>query len=930
MDFSLPKLKEKKYSIKAFMNLYREPLVTYCITPNNKPSESNYLGYYGERGGRGRLNEDSDNDFTSRTIINAIQSTFQKFYLPERVRFNKHGVTIKLSDLICYKIVCVKGVMKFYLTVPKRYAKNFTNAIKSDWGQVDITKVEEEYINIDTKKASAIEVMLKHHYALGIKQDKKNELYPSLASLCSTLKDDEKLIVNFAIEPIDSRWKGKAKKKLDIFKRGGTPSREDGLSFDGIVGKTMDFFNLILDEALTLIDDLVGLDKEDKKKEEKEPFTLNYSKEKIYENSNGYNVNITAVAESESKSKSQHIVKSVGSCFNQLDGDNKFVYKIHKSEKGVKAILNRIEHNKTRPFTNHNIFFEKEMEQIVNIPSKKTLKEFSKLIDQDNFTRTEIEGDFFDSSNDAIPFATTLDKEKRTMYLGGYSRSWWTQDGRYVADKTRLDDRCNPTILIGQMGSGKTSISENQILYTFGCHIEDDEEWKKRSKSVVVFDVADGSMIKNIYNHVPQRRRDRVIVLNHLNINNPIAVNNADLQEYNSEIMKDEDFAYTLAEMEANLVGQILQTDKSINVDRWFVTSLQVAHTVDKDYGYAEAIRILTEPSFRMEVLERLREIPNSRRLVIEIETFNRMATEGNAVNVIINTIQNRFVQLERDAKLWDNIAQKPIRNEDGTVKLNFRKAMDGDEGGAYLILIHIPKGNTLSQNHRRFLFAHYFMKVWNVGLSREVGFKGREYRPETLVVVDEIHQIIDIPCVAKLFIDLFKEPRKYSLRYLFTLHGWSSLSKAGRGIEGDIKESIMDNGANIILLKGGDDTFKSLENFLHPMTLEDFNGLMNEKWCGIFSIRWANRTNVFKAKMIQEADKNFALHGNWDSNDLSTYASPYGRVKAEVREENLARIESMIIDSIQSNTVDVADDKGDVDWENLKEDGTKDRKKRK
>lgn len=381
-------------------------------------------------------------------------------------------------------------------------------------------------------------------------------------------------------------------------------------------------------------------------------------------------------------------------------------------------------------------------------------------------------------------------------------------------------------------GSGKTSLSENQALYTFGAHLPRDR-WRKESKSVIVFDVADGAMITNIYNHVPEWLRHRVIILNHANFNNPIAVNNADLDEFNTEVMKDEDYAYTLAEMEAKLVLEILKSEKTLAMDRWFTTALQAVHMVNKDYGYIEAMRTLTDDSFRInEIIPKL----TNRRLQLELNIYHQMSMNGET-SKIIQTIENRFSQLERDQKLWDCIAQKPLRDENGKVKINFRKLMDGDEDGAYMVLVHIPKSG-VSQLYRKFLFAHYFTKIWNVALSREAGFAGREYKPETLVIIDEIHQIIDIPLIAKLFIDLFKEPRKYSLRLWLTLHGWSSLAKAGRGLEGDIKQSIMDNGCNLIMLKGGGEAFNSLSDFLQPMTIADFNNLMNMDFCGIFAIR--------------------------------------------------------------------------------------------
>jgi hypothetical protein len=227
---------------------------------------------------------------------------------------------------------------------------------------------------------------------------------------------------------------------------------------------------------------------------------------------------------------------------------------------------------------------------------------------------------------------------------------------------------------------------------------------------------------------------------------------------------------------------------------------------------------------------------------------------------------------------------------------------------------------------YRKFIFAHYFTKVWNVFLSREVGFGGREYRPETLVIMDEIHQIIDIPVVAKLFIDIFKEPRKYSGRYWFTLHGWSSLAKAGKGLEGDIKQSIMDNGCNLIMLKGGGEAFHSLNDFLQPMTMADFNNLMNMDYCGIFAIRWKNKNHVFQARLGLPLglNKDFKKYDKTDSDFLTKYLSPYGKSKDEVREDNLNRSYSLIEGSIENSFGDGGDDD---DWENQEGIGTQERK---
>jgi hypothetical protein len=927
---SIWKKRRKSWNVKEFVQMYREPVVTYCITPNNSPEDMSFDDPFSSRGrpqrGRRRPIDWEDDVFSngelSDTLLNTINGLFSKFYAPERVRILKDGIKVKMNDCVAYKVVITGGEMKFYLTVPQKWAKSFTSAIKRDWGQVDITKVDEKVIDFNPNKAKAMEVHLRHHYALSLKYDKNNNdsFYSSIASIASTLDDNDKFMIDYNIEPINNSWKDKAKKKLKNFKEGKVPAREDALTVGGIFGRTLDMFNVILDEFIKMIETVMGVDEKSERKGE-QLFELKYSDQKIHANTKGYKVQIRVLGESEDERRVKHAFKNVENSFSLLDGDNKFTVTHIKTKRGIKSIINAVEKNEPQLLKTTDIYFEKEMGNLLKMPSKQTLKEYSKVINQDNFTRTEISSHFYKNEFGAIPFAKTLDKVTQRIYFGGYEREWWTEKGRYVKEKTKLDDRSTATMLFGGMGSGKTSASESQALYTFGCHLKDRETWKKESKSVIVFDVADGAMINNIYNRVPDWLKDRVVILNHSNFNNPIAVNNADLAEFNSEIMQDEDYAYTLAEMEAKLVLEILQSDKSMFMDRWFISALQCVHSIDKDWGYIEAMRTLIDDTFRQEeVLPRI----ENRRLALEMNSYDRLAMEGSAKK-IIETIQNRFSQLERDAKLWDCIAQKPLRDEDGKVKLNFRKMMDGDEDGAYLILVYIPKSG-VSALYRKFIFAHYFTKVWNVALSREAGFAGREYRPETLVIIDEIHQIIDIPLVGRLFIDLFKEPRKYSLRLWLTLHGWSSLAKAGRGLEGDIKQSIMDNGCNLIMLKGGGEAFQSLSDFLQPMTIADFNNLMNMDFCGIFRISWQNKNHVFQAKLLEHIDSNpdFQKYGSADSNFLTSYASEYGRNKMEVRDEILDRSYDMLENAITNS---FGNDGGESDWENPEEGGMKGRK---
>jgi len=109
-------------------------------------------------------------------------------------------------------------------------------------------------------------------------------------------------------------------------------------------------------------------------------------------------------------------------------------------------------------------------------------------------------------------------------------------------------------------------------------------------------------------------------------------------------------------------------------------------------------------------------------------------------------------------------------------------------------------------------------------------------------------------------------------------------------------------------MLKGGGDAFESLKDFLQPLSIADFNNLMNMDFCGIFRITWQNKNHVFQAKLLEPVDSNkdFKKHNKYDSRFLTTHNSPYGRPKQEVRDEILERSYQILENAIKNTFFDM------------------------
>lgn len=150
--------------------------------------------------------------------------------------------------------------------------------------------------------------------------------------------------------------------------------------------------------------------------------------------------------------------------------------------------------------------------------------------------------------------------------------------------------------------------------------------------------------------------------------------------------------------------------------------------------------------------------------------------------------------------------------------------------------------------------------------------------RREFLVIVDELHQIFGHRVVPTILEAIYKEARKYRARYVFTIHGWSSIKSK------EIKDTIKDASGNYIMLKGGDDMFSSLEKEFSPYTVADFNSLMKLSYTGLFKIDIKKRTHVFQAQLMEPASVRYKKQRSISLETFRKIKNKYGRPKREVR----------------------------------------------
>lgn len=294
---------------------------------------------------------------------------------------------------------------------------------------------------------------------------------------------------------------------------------------------------------------------------------------------------------------------------------------------------------------------------------------------------------------------------------------------------------------------------------------------------------------------------------------------------------------------------------------------MQASYEVGKG-NLIDALNILKDPDYLHRIIDRLAQ--HGKYNLVHALRENAMDMENDPS--VLKTVKNRLVPFMTDDDFMNLVAQEV------NPEIDFWRWMNT---GPYLVLIYLPgSGQEISLELRKFLFTHYFIKIWLLMLARERIEK--EKRKECLVVVDELHQVIDQRAVQNLFGALFKEPRKYRFRFLFSVHGWSSFNEAGKAKDKLIR-SIQDARPNLVLLKGGEDFFKSMASLLIPYDLNDFIELMNLEYCGIFRIDAVKKTNTFMAKLLEPAELRLPVYQKVSLEESRGMINPFGRPREEV-----------------------------------------------
>ena len=372
-----------------------------------------------EVGGRDTRDVVDETISRAQIIYNIIGSTFQKDF-KAKYYGQRH---------FALEIVASGGMVNFYATVPVALASVVEQAIVSAYPSARLEEVAEHNIFNQVGKLSATiggEMNLKESYAYPIAtyQDLKRDAMQSVLNSLSTLDKEDGAGIQILLRPANPSWRKKASSHASTLRKG-----ED--KGNGAV----EFGKQLLMAPVKAPEGKSETPKEKKELSNLEQATLDAIDDKTRHQ--GYEVLIRVIASSNISQRSQAILANIVASFSLFDapGKNGFKYTPTKNiEEFVTSYIMRF-------------FPQKHTKNILNSVELATIFHFP---DQSNIPTSQL------SRQDSKQVDGPRNVPDEGLLLG-YNLFRGVKKPIRIA----LDDRQRHVYVVGQTGTGKSTLLEN-------------------------------------------------------------------------------------------------------------------------------------------------------------------------------------------------------------------------------------------------------------------------------------------------------------------------------------------------------------------------------------------------------------------------------------------------------------------------------------
>ena len=781
-----------------------------------------------------------------------ITSTFAHLFKPPMTRFSIKDMSYALPNRVYFTIVLEnkdkqdednskdKPIRKkskkqnvgFYLSFPQEFHDLVMGKVSTCWKNVGLDKVDDNsFLIAPIKDTVAGEMVLKDYNFKSISTSTSNSSHlDSLFQLMRSMNEQDKVIINMAIEPIPrDDWmyivKGETEKEENGIPKFSAESMKDFILKKGLDGLVqlldvyLEFKLIPLNIVLGLIDqspDSVSIEpskrtptrgKKGKQNKEiprprdnfedrsyKSPSNRSSGGSSMKKNSEVCKCKITILSASSSKTRAYTNLLSVSETFKELNDDNEFIMK-EISERFLRKRVIDIRRFNVAP-DNNCILSSKEIATLLQLPKGEIQKEYhtEAITDMEgDISRELLQGEF--------PVAVSSKRGKEFIVYRSQDKSV----------------RCYPMIMCGSANMGKTTFLM-RVAY---------QNFLVGDSNLVIDTIQDCKVAQACKEHIPDNMRVDIDVMESNEDNIP----SFSFNEISNKITEDMK-PFKRLRLASKISTQVISLISNISSD----TALSDAMI---RYLHSACVITFIKPLATIQDAVDVLRIPEKRDVAIEYaktthcfdgddsyfynleqldkyEKAKRKVTNENGEEVeeaylrrvnndtAIVGINNRMTQLESDPYFKKMLAQRPNPNED------FLKFID--EGKT--INISIPQNieGFEQQSLRDVVALYYFSRIWLAVQSRVDNDNARPCH----VLLDELYTI---PGTITLIKNHVTEFRRHRLGLVTSCHNFRQF---GEGFE-----QIESANANFFLFSSVEKkSFDLLKERLQPYTYDDVTAL--------------------------------------------------------------------------------------------------------
>ena len=680
--------------------------------------------------------------------IQIMNQIYKNFYaiVEDKRKHKKFG-----HNYISMEMFIEKEVIKLIMGVPEEHVDNMEKLISSFYIGAVVDPIDQPKLLEAGKYMAGGEFILTKDNAYPIKNYESFEADPmdSLLSAYSKVLTDEKMSLQILISPLDEDALKELRKESKKIKD----------------GKNKGFMGLLLKDIrkgiVSTNSDNKDTAKDDEKKNDLSQQQLGDLDKKTEDEI--FSVKIRAFVSSPDSKRPERIIEDLARGFSQYSyiGLNAFKFKKSKNiQTFAKEFINRLFYSDNGKLANLNrrdkktILSMKELSSIIHIPNAK----FNR---NPRISRQKYK---------IIPAPDNIPTEG---ILLGYNT--YAGIKKEIRIMTNNDDRMRHMYIIGQTGSGKSTLMQTSIL-----------EDIRLGNGFCVID-PHGDLVENAMKYFPKERIDDLIYFDLANSDYPIAFNPLDGPENDDErdvVTND------LVEMFVSMYGEEIFGPR---IQDYFRNACFLLMEQPEWGTLIDIMRLFTDDAFAE---SKIRNVKNPIIAARWNKTYKKMGEREKAEII-------PFIQ----AKFWPFTTGTYIRNVIGQPKsaFNFFDAMNSKK----VILVNLSKGLTGEENSK--IVGRMIAMQLKLSALKRAKLDPKERTPFFLYI-DEFQNY-----VSKSIESILSEARKYKLWLILAHQYIDQLKQEGLWWSLDMSKTIFGNVGNFFFHKVGAPDAEILEKEMGP-----------------------------------------------------------------------------------------------------------------